>query len=156
VSLSNIAALAQVASLLVAGLAVFLALRGVRNQLWLQMFSEYTRRYGEIVKSLPSESRRPDGDFAFDRLDEAKREEVENTVRAYLNLCAEEYYLHERGQVDDETWKIWRKGMVETFRLPWLRQTWPRLAPEWGFYPEFRTFAEECIKERPSHAEAAA
>lgn len=39
-----------VASVLVAGVAVFYSLQGLRDQLWLQMFSEYTRRYAEIVK----------------------------------------------------------------------------------------------------------
>jgi hypothetical protein len=141
----HIVALTAVATVVLTGVGVVLALRGVRHQLWLQMFSEYTRRYAQIVEGLPSESRRPGGNFDLEGLDEAARGGVENAVRAYLNLCSEEYYLHKRGHVDDETWRIWRLGMEATFGLPWIQATWAAVEHEYGFYEEFQHFVAECI-----------
>jgi hypothetical protein len=40
------------ATVAVTGGEVPFTLKGVREQLWLQMFSEYTRRYHEIVREL--------------------------------------------------------------------------------------------------------
>jgi hypothetical protein len=56
-------ALGQVLTVLLAGLAILVTLRGIRDQLWVVIFTEYTRRHGEIVKELPSESRRPGGNL---------------------------------------------------------------------------------------------
>src|SRR5690242_2133338 len=111
--MTYVVALASVAGVIVAITAVVSALRGVRAQLWLQTFSEYTRRYGEIVLELPSEARRPGGRFVFEDLDADEQGRVLNIARAYLNLCSEEYFLHSRGRIDDETWAIWRAGIIE-------------------------------------------
>ena len=143
-SVEQVVAFASVAGVIVALASVVVALRGVRDQLWLQTFSEYTRRYGEIVTDLPSEARRPGGTYLFDEQDESEQGRVLNTARAYLNLCSEEYYLHSRGRIDDETWTIWRDGMIEVFRAPWIQTTWDILEPEYRFL-EFCEFVDQCI-----------
>lgn len=139
-------ALASVAGVIVAIATVVVALRSVRNQLWLQTFSEYTRRYSEIVRELPSEARRPGGRFVFDELDGEEQGRVLNIARAYLNLCSEEYFLHDRGRIDDETWAIWRAAIVEVLRAPWIQATWTVLKPEYCFL-EFSSFLDKCIDE---------
>ena len=93
-------AASAIATLAVTGVGIVVALKGVRDQLWLQMFSDYTRRYHEIVRDLPSESRDPEGTFDFESLDGAKRGDILNAVRGYLNLCSEEYYLYRRGRIE--------------------------------------------------------
>jgi hypothetical protein len=150
-----IVALASVAGVIVALATVVVALRGVRDQLWLQTFSEYTRRYGEIVRELPSEARRPGGHFVFDELDTEEQGRVLNIARAYLNLCSEEYFLHSRGRIDDETWAIWQGGIVEVFRAPWIQSTWTMLKPEYDFF-EFCSFLDDCIDEARAAASASA
>jgi hypothetical protein len=141
----QIVALTGIATLGLTGAGIVFALKGVRDQLWLQMFSEYTRRYQEIVRDLPPESRDPDSDFSFDALDATTKGRTLNAVRGYLNLCSEEYYLYRRGRIDKETWAIWRDGIEEVFRLPWLRDTWEGVRHEYAYYEPFCTFLDECI-----------
>lgn len=57
-SADAIVALAQVAAVLLAAFAIIVTLRGVRDQLWVIVFTEYTKRYAETVSDLP---RRPAG-----------------------------------------------------------------------------------------------
>jgi hypothetical protein len=133
------------ATVAVTGVGVLVTLKGVRDQLWLQMFSEYTRRYQEIVRELPSESRDPDGTFNFEQLDAREKGTVLNAARGYLNLCSEEYYLFRRGRIDKETWLIWRDGIEEVLRLPWLRQTWSLLRHEYASFQPFCAFLDGCI-----------
>jgi hypothetical protein len=147
--MEEIVAIATVAGVLVGLAATVVALRGVRNQLWLQTFSEYTRRYSEIVRELPSEARRPGGRFIFEELDDEHQGHVLNTARSYLNLCSEEYFLHSRGRIDDETWEIWRAGMVEVLRAPWIQTTWDLLRSEYRF-AEFCEFLDSCVQEARS------
>lgn len=50
----------------VVGLVVTVS--GVRNQLWLQTYAEYTKRYGEILDALPFDARRPGSSFDIEAL----------------------------------------------------------------------------------------
>ena len=118
------------------------------------MFSEYTRRYHEIVRELPSESRDPDGTFDFDELESAERGDVLNAARGYVNLCSEEYYLYRRGRINKETWSIWSDGIEEVFRLPWLRQTWSKIRHEYASYEPFCAFLDKCIEAKEPFAKS--
>ena len=60
----------------------------------LNTFLEYTRRYQEIVRCLHSDpENRPDN------------------MRLYFNLCQEEFYLHQKGTIDDTIWNLWVEEM---------------------------------------------
>jgi hypothetical protein len=69
---------------------------------------------------------------------------VLNAARAYLNLTSEEFFLHARGRIDDETWRIWKTGIAETVRLPWLQLAWQVLEIEYAYFPEYCGFIDEC------------
>lgn len=139
-SSTSIVVASGIATVLVAMVAVFVQIKGVRDQLWLHTFAEYTRRYSEITAKLPSESRHPGSSFSLATLPPDQRDEVINTARAYLNLCSEEFYLHNRRKIDHDTWDIWRAGMRTTLQLPWIQQTWPLLRPEYETVPGFCDF----------------
>jgi hypothetical protein len=144
-STNQVIAIAEVAAVLIAGGGIYMTLRGLRDQLWLTTFSEYTRRYSEITRKLPAESRRPGSDFQVEALPKDQQGELQNAVREYLNLCSEEFYLHNRKKVDEETWTIWKLGMEETVRLPWIRETWASVRDEYTYYPDFCKFLDAVI-----------
>jgi hypothetical protein len=152
VTANQVIAIAEVAAVLIAGGGIYMTLRGLRDQLWLTTFSEYTRRYSEITKMLPAESRRPGGSFEIEALPEAERGHVLNAVREYLNLCSEEFYLHSRKRIDDDTWSIWKLGIAETVRLPWIRETWASVRSEYSYYPAFCEFLDAAVP--PDQGEA--
>jgi hypothetical protein len=145
-SAQDITAGTGIVAVIAAAGAIWAGLRGVKNQLWLQMFGEYTRRYSEIVRDLPYESRRPKSGFDPAQLDGETRNRLENAVRAYLNLCSEEYYLYLRGRIDKETWTIWRRGIEETIRLPWITTAWGEVRVEYAYFPEFLAFLDDCVR----------
>ncbi len=150
----EIVLLATVATVVLAGAGLWITLRGIRDQLWLQTFAEYTRRYSEIVRDLPSESRRPGSGFSLDALTPDERGRVLNAARAYLNLTSEEFFLHGRGRIDDETWRIWKTGIAETVRLPWLRLAWQELETEYSYFEDYCRFISECLAEPAMGASA--
>ena len=136
---------ATVATVVLASAGLLITLRGIRDQLWLQTFAEYTRRYAEIVRELPSESRRPGSGFSLDALGPDERGRILNAARGYLNLASEEFFLHGRGRIDNETWGIWKTGIAETVRLPWLQLAWQELEPEYTHFEDYCGFMRECV-----------
>lgn len=147
-SADAIVALAQVAAVLLAAFAIIVTLRGVRDQLWVIVFTEYTKRYAETVSDLPSEARRPDGRFDLNQLSGPDRDRAYNAMRGYLNLCSEEFYLHKRGRIDDETWEIWTLGIKDTMRPPWCRKTWEEIRGEYVYLKGFNEFMDDCLEEK--------
>jgi hypothetical protein len=129
---------------LVTGIAILVTLKGVRDQLWLQTFSEWTDRYLDYVRELPPSARDSASGFSLDALDGQERARILNAVRLYLNLCSEEHYLHSRGKIDDETWEIWVVGMQDAFEAKWFRSAWRELRHEYHCYEGFRVFFDDC------------
>ncbi len=128
-------------------LLVWVTLRGIRSQLWVMTFSEYTRRYSEIMEALPFEARRRRGNFDLAALSAPVRERVLGAMRKYLNLCSEELYLHRKGRIDREAWSIWRIGIGDTVCLPCFQQAWTLLRTEYDYYPEFCAFMDSLVGE---------
>jgi hypothetical protein len=118
-------------------------LKGIREQLWLATFTEYTGRFSAIMDALPFEARQPTGKYALDQLQPADRNKVLGVMRRYLNLCSEEHYLVGRGKIDDETWAIWTAGIGDTVRLPWFHEAWTALRNEYASVPAFCDFIDQ-------------
>ena len=72
-------------------------------------FSEYTRRYQEIIIHMPIDNKHP---------------EWLKYVQLYFDLCSEEFHLHEMGLIDDKVWILWVEGMQETMKQNSFRVAW--------------------------------
>jgi hypothetical protein len=143
---NQIIAVAGVATFVVTAVAILVELKGVRDQLWLHTYSEWTRRYLDYVCELPAAARNPDASFSLDQLDAEERDRLTNAVRMYVNLCSEEHYLHSRGNIDHNTWRIWELGMADAFRAAWFRAIWLLVQDEYRAYEEFRTFFDQKLE----------
>ncbi len=135
----------QAGVLALTGLAIAMSLRSVRDQLWLQTFSDYTRRYLEILDRLPEEARVPDESVDLDDLPAPERRRLLVSLRRYFNLCSEEFYLRKRRRIDSETWKIWESGIRATMRLPTFRSAWGIIGPEYAYFADFSAFMKGVV-----------
>jgi hypothetical protein len=116
--------------------------RSTRKQLKLQNFIEYTKRYQEVVLNFPENINRKD--FQIDAIDS---EEVKNKtmryMRAYIDLCFEEYTLYKKGFIDKDLWSIWKRGMETAFSKPAFQQAWALIQKDTEYGDEFRKFADD-------------
>jgi hypothetical protein len=133
----------EVAGLVITLGGLFLAYRGVRDQLWLMTFAEYTKRYSDIMSDLPFEARRPGSPFDIHALREEERTQVLQVMRSYFNLCSEELYLHQKGRIDSDTWEVWTEGTAEVMRFPCFDFGWGVLRQEYESFPDFQKFIDE-------------
>lgn len=130
----------QVVAVLGAAFGVYLGLRGVRKQIWIGIFTQYTTRYSEVFDGLPLAIRSPSLDKKLNMMDEDLKDDVLNVMRRYLNLCSEEMYLAEKGYLEDGAWEIWKTGIRDSMRLPIFAEAWNSLKTEYEFYPKFQLF----------------
>ena len=104
---SDFIALATGAVTLVGVVLVFGQLRSLNQQSRMQTFAEYTRRYQEIALNFPEDIHA--GDFS---LKGSRRLRQHNAhMRAYYDLCFEEWYLHRDRLIENEFWKVWLESM---------------------------------------------
>ncbi|MEI8191551.1 MAG: hypothetical protein WCI75_17695 [candidate division NC10 bacterium] len=138
----SLVAWSAVLTFIASAVMIGVTLVGLREQLWLQTFAEYTRRYAEIVDALPSDAIRPGAAYDYASLPPSERDALLRGMRRYLNLCSEEFFLNSRGKIDATTWEIWLAGMRSTARLPGFRVAWPLLHSEYDYYPTFQEFMD--------------
>jgi hypothetical protein len=96
---------------------------GLQNaELKLSHYSEYTKRYQDILLNLPSDV--GTAEFRISRLNSAAKEKVLVQMRAYFDLCYEEWDLYKREMIDESSWAVWNDGMHNTLRRPAFREAW--------------------------------
>ncbi|MBF0585316.1 hypothetical protein INT08_06660 [Prosthecochloris sp. N3] len=110
-------------------LAVFVALVALwwevkqnTQQAKIQNFLAYTQRYQEIMANLPCDIDRDS--FSLDSLDLQKKEYVLRWIRAYYDLCSEEYYLYRQRLIDKNVWLLWEMGMKDSFNRRGFVEGW--------------------------------
>lgn len=111
------------------------------NQLTLQLFADYTKRYQDIMLNFPEDVN--SHNFVLNG-----RKDYEHTMRymrPYVDLCYEEWCLHTRKLIDNNTWKVWKGGIETAFTKPAFQQAWQVLKPDSEFDGTFKQFIEECI-----------
>jgi hypothetical protein len=114
-------------------------MRSLRKQLMLQTFSDYTKRYQEIILHFPEEINQTDFDL-FSRDDKSS---VMRYMRVYYDLCFEEYYLSKRKLIDERTWNDWREGMEFAFSKSAFQQAWQLIKKDTQYKQDFCALVEK-------------
>ena len=137
--------IASLAAVIVSALAIAAGLKGVRDQLRVTIFLEYTKRYSKVMQSMPSMAREPGSGYQLASQPEEERRRVLAIFREYLNLCSEEKWLHDQNRIDEPTWRIWEQGMLDVARFPPFREAWSLLQPEYSGYRDFQVFVTQTL-----------
>ena len=111
-------------------LVVSLRIDGKRHR--TLMFTEYTKRFQEIILHLYSD---PQNKSAYHRL--------------YFDLCSEEYYLKSTKQLPNDIWDKWVYGMKLVMKHESLRASWKVESVNYDNQKEFRRFFDNIIN-RPN------
>jgi hypothetical protein len=77
--------------------------RNLTKQLRLNFFVDYTKRYQEIIINLPENIN--SRDFKYKNLSDKDRDKTLRLMRAYFDLCSEEFYLYENKHIDSYIWE---------------------------------------------------
>ena len=111
-----------------------------RKQIQLQNFIEYTKRYQEIILNFPENIN--EDNFKFDTLDTEIKNKTMRYMRAYFDLCFEEYTLHKKKFIDDVFWSIWKGGITVAFSKTSFQQAWKIIQNDTKFGDDFELFVK--------------
>ena len=149
--------IATIVAAIVAVIAVIVTVKSLRismeqfnEQLQLTVFTDYTKRYQEIMLNFPESIN--EETFDFDKLDEGDEKKVKEKtlryMRAYFDLCSEEYFLYSQGKIGANTWREWKSGIEYAFSKTAFIKGWEIISLDTGYYPDFVRFVEEIIDKK--------
>ena len=129
--------------MIITGFALWFTIASFKKQLQLNFFADYTKRYQEIILSFPESINSKD--FDLDELEDSLRDRTLRYMRAYFDLCSEEYYLWQKGNIDNSTWQEWETGIKFAFSKPAFQQAWRVLGVDTIYYGKFSEFVSKSI-----------
>jgi hypothetical protein len=107
----------------------------------LQNFTHYTQRYQDILVNLPTNINSKN--FSIDELKTDEKEHLYRWLRAYIDLCSEEFYLNQNKLIDSYVWRLWGSGMTDFFNKPAFYQTWNTIQENDTYGKEFKKFIDQ-------------
>lgn len=113
-------------------------LHGLDRQTRLQNFAEYTRRYQQIVLNFPEDINAKD----FSLVGRSDYSDVMRHMRAYYDLCFEEWYLHDKKLIGDDFWKVWHDGIGTAVSKAAFQQAWQVMKADTNYGPDFSRFID--------------
>lgn len=129
--------------MLITAVALWFTVNSFKKQLQLNFFADYTKRYQEITLNFPESIN--EKNFKIDSLKPEIKDKTLRYMRAYFDLCSEEYYLWKKESIDNDTWKEWESGIKYAFSKPAFRQAWQVLRLDTIYYGEFTDFVNSTI-----------
>ena len=111
-------------------------LKLMEQQMKVDLFADYTKRYQEITLNLPEDINNVN--FEIRKLKEDDLTLYNKTMRymrIYFDLCSEQYFLNEKDLIEDYVWEEWSKGIKLTFDLKAFIDAWEIVNSD--FYDDF-------------------
>ena len=106
--------------------------RQAMQQNRIAIFSEYTRRYHDIIHQWPED--------IFNGTAELN-ERTTKYLRLYFDLCSEEFYLsQQKDLLPVDVWQYWQDGMKIMMQNELYQKCWQKLKHEYN--REFQEFIE--------------
>lgn len=121
------------------------------KQLKLSFFSDYTKRYQEIVLHFPENIN--ENDFDYETLSPEVKEKTLRYMRAYFDLCSEEYFLWKDGYIDDKVWEEWKSGIEYAMSKTAFQKAWnDYIKVSTIYYKDFTDFINSILQKQTKRA----
>jgi hypothetical protein len=136
--------MATLITVIITAIALWITVKQFKKQLQLNFFAEYTKRYQEITLNFPENIN--ETNFDFTKLDKEIYEKTLRYMRAYFDLCSEEYYLYKKGYLDEETWNEWSSGIQFAFSKTAFQKGWEIISLDTAYYNDFTELVNSYLK----------
>jgi len=106
-------------------------------------FADYTKRYQNIMVHLSENVHH--SNFDYDKLNAEQKDDTLRYMRAYFDLCSEEYDLYLQNLIDKKVWENWEEGMKFIFSKQAFRDAWNMIAFDSFYYKDFVSFVNTSL-----------
>jgi gamma-glutamylcyclotransferase len=129
-------AAATLGGVLISLIALWKQMRKLSDQLMIQQFSYYTKRYQDIILNFP-ENINEKNIILSSRSD---YNQIMRYMRAYFDMCYEQWFLNTHKLLDEKIWGDWKLGMGSAFSKTAFRQAWRVIKEDSNFGYGFEQF----------------
>jgi len=149
---NKFASLGDIAQIGIAVLTFFVIIimiwqvRILKRQLKLNFFSEYTKRYQEIILHFPENINSTD--FSFEKLDSKVKDGTMRYMRVYFDLCGEEYNLNQEEYIEKAIWNYWEDGMKSAFSKKAFKEAWIIIKKDTQYKDEFVKWVDGIMQKK--------
>jgi len=127
--------LAQIGTILIGCLGIVVALRSHRRQLNAQMFIEFSSRFHNVLRAMPTQAWTASTELCPSM--PAPDENLTKTCLQCFHIMADLYYLHKGGYISPDLWRPWQRGIKRVMQGPLLKREWLAVEPAFTHNPEF-------------------
>ncbi len=82
----------------------------------------------------------------IDAMPKDLKERTLRYMRAYFDLCSEEYWLRQKGYIRTDFWKLWSSGMKVAFSKEAFKQAWQIISKDTVFDLDFVDYVTSNMK----------
>lgn len=108
----------------------------------IAFFADYTKRFQDIMLNFPEDVFNDNFDFKSD----TRSEQVIKYMRAYFNLCGEEYDLWKSGYVEDRIWDKWQQGIEFFLSKKVFKDAWYEIHKNAVYFQDFEKWIDDTIQ----------
>lgn len=130
-------------AVIVAAAALVLNYWENRRMHQLTFFAEYTKRFQEIMVSMPFDAF--SDDFDASKLNSDEQKKLATQMLIYFSLCSEEYDLFTDGYVKSRVWVVWEEGIITNLRKPAFVWGWNQVEKRFLFFPVFHRWVTQWL-----------
>ena len=141
-SADQIGQLLQTIVIMVAALSIVSGLRGVKNQIQVSAYLEYTKRFSEVYRPMRRALRKYEGIQSIKELSPDEFHDLRERVGSYFGLLASEFHLYKQGYIDQVTWQVWSEGVPRVVGNPLVYEFWLELKQVFAAVEGFESFIE--------------
>jgi hypothetical protein len=117
------------------------------KQLKLNFFTDYTKRYQEIILNFPENIN--EDSFEYDELSKEVKNKTLRYMRTYFDLCSEEFDLWKEGHIEDKTWQEkWKPGIEFALSKKAFRDAWKIISLDTIYYSDFSEWVNRVVSEK--------
>ncbi len=132
---------------IVAIIMAIITTKSFTKQLKLNFFADYTKRYQEITLNFPENIN--EKEFDFEKLEPEIKAKTLRYMRAYFDLCSEEYFLWKNGNIDDKVWKEWKSGIEYAVSKTAFQKGWKDyINISTIYYKDFTKFINNILEKK--------
>jgi hypothetical protein len=100
----------------------YLKLKIENDKMFKDLFESFNNKYNGDTNDIFNELRKISPETKIEEV----KENGENIILDYFNLCAEEYLWYSKGRIPEKVWKAWKCGIIENINIPQVKELYKK------------------------------
>jgi hypothetical protein len=133
-------------AIIAAALSILIGLRGLRVQIQLTTYLEFTKRFEDVSGPLHKILRKYKNAQSLADIHPEDADDFRDLAARYFAVVSSEFHLQGTGHLDRRTWLLWSQLIPQMLKNPLVREVWYEAKPWYAPMCGFAQFIESQIR----------